>query len=359
MRSRLITSAEAACETIREGRRFTIWGSGSKGSLRAPAEEAQPLDIRRMAGMVEYDPGEFTFTARAGTPLSEIVSTLAASGQYLPFDPMLTGRGATLGGCIASGLSGPGRYRYGGVRDFIIGVRFVDGGGRLIRGGGKVVKNAAGFDFPKLMVGACGRLGLLTEATFKVFPKPQATLTAMVKLPLITKAVQVVSQLSRLPLDLDALELMPPGEIVLRIAGDAEALPARLESIRKATGLPWGKLSEKAAAEMWQALTQMEWVEGFTSRVRVPLTPDRVMALDGFLDPYDVTRLYSVGCNLAWIAWPPTLKIELLHQQLTRLKLSGQQLDGLPVRLGINRAQTVENIIKQALDPEMKFGPLP
>lgn len=359
MRSRAITSAAAACELVREGGRLTIWGSGSKGSLRAPAEGAQPIDVRRMAGMVEYDPGEFTFTAQAGTALKDIVSTLSRSGQYLPFDPMLTDRGATLGGCIASGLSGPGRFRYGGVRDFIIGITFVDGLGRLIHGGGKVVKNVAGFDFPKLMVGACGRLGLITEATFKVFPKPEATLTAMVQVPLLTKAVQTVSLLSRLPLDLDALELMPPGEIVLRIAGQAEALPDRLESIRAATGLPWRKLTDRAAAEMWQTLVQMEWVDGFTSRVRVPLVPDRVVELDAFLDTYGVSRLYSVGCNLAWIAWPPTLKIELLNQQLTRLKLTGLQLDGLPVRLGLNRAAVVEEIVKKALDPDMKFGPLP
>ena len=359
MRSRSISSAEAACEAVREGPRFTLWGSGSKGSLRAPAEDAVPLDMRRLSGMVEYEPGDFTFTAKAGTPLKDIAATLEQAGQYLPFDPMLTQRGATLGGCIASGLSGPGRFRYGGVRDFIVGVQFVDGLGRLIKGGGKVLKNVAGFDFPKLMVGACGRLGLITEATFKVFPKPQATLTAMVKLSLLTKAVQTVSQLSRLPLDLDALELMPPGEVVLRIAGQAEALPARLEAIRQMTGLAWRKLSDPAAADMWQSLVQMEWVDAFTTRVRVPLTPDRVVELDATLDPYGVSRLYSVGCNLAWIAWPPTLKIELLDQQLTRLKLGGLQLDGLPARLGLNRAAAVEKIVKQALDPEMKFGPLP
>lgn len=359
MRSYAVPSAEAACDLIGKGGRFTIWGSGSKGSLRAPAEGAVPLDIRRMAGMVEYDPGEYTFTARAGTMLKDIIATLDQAGQYLPFDPMQAGRGATLGGCIASGVSGPGRFRYGGVRDFIIGIRFIDGHGRLIHGGGKVVKNAAGFDFPKLMVGACGRLGLITEATFKVFPKPQATLTAMVQVPLLTKAVQTVSLLSRLPLDLDALELMPPGEIVLRIAGHAEALPGRLDALRAATGLPWRKLSDRAAGEMWQSLVQMEWVDGFTSRVRVPIVPDRVVELDAFLEQHEVSRLYSVGCNLAWIAWPPTLKIDLLHQLLVRLRLGGQQLDGLPVRLGLNRATAVEEIVKQALDPEMKFGPLP
>ena len=105
---------------------------------------------------------------------------LAEHGQYLPFDPPLAAAGATLGGTVAAGLSGPGRYRYGGVRDFVLGVRFVDGMGNLVRGGGKVVKNAAGFDFPKLMVGSLGRLGVLAELSFKVFPQPPAFATLAV-----------------------------------------------------------------------------------------------------------------------------------------------------------------------------------
>ena len=104
-------------------------------------------------GVLEYEPSEFTFTALAGTPVRDIAAILAERGQYLPFDPMLVGAGSTLGGTVASGLSGPGRFRFGGLRDFILGVRFVDGGGRLLRLGGKVVKNSAGFDVPKFFVG--------------------------------------------------------------------------------------------------------------------------------------------------------------------------------------------------------------
>src|SRR5207253_308179 len=130
-----------------------------------------------LRGITEYDPSEFTFTAGAGTPVREIVAALAERGQYLPFDPMLADAGATLGGTVAAGLSGPGRFRFGGLRDFILGVQFVDGEGRVLRMGGKVVKNAAGFDLPKFFVGSVGRFGILTELTFKVFPRPVATRT--------------------------------------------------------------------------------------------------------------------------------------------------------------------------------------
>jgi glycolate oxidase FAD binding subunit len=95
-----------------------------------------------------YEPGEFTFTALAGTPVGEVKQLLAEQGQYLPFDPLLVERGATLGGVVAAGTAGPGRYRYGGVRDLLMGVRFVDGLGRLVGGGGQVVKESAGVDVP-------------------------------------------------------------------------------------------------------------------------------------------------------------------------------------------------------------------
>ena len=163
-------------------------GGGSKPGLSTPGDDVTVLDMSGLRGVVEYEPNEFVFTALAGTPVAEVVAMLAEHGQYLPFDPPFAAAGATLGGAVASGLSGPGRYRYGGVRDFVIGVRFVDGLGQLVRGGGKVVKNAAGFDLPKLMVGSLGRLGALVELSFKVFPKPPAFATLRVDYPSLAAA---------------------------------------------------------------------------------------------------------------------------------------------------------------------------
>ncbi|MBI4768870.1 MAG: FAD-binding protein, partial [Chloroflexi bacterium] len=150
-------------DAVRSLPRLLPRGGGSKPALSIPPEGVAALDLSGLTGLLEYDPAEFTFTALAGTPLSEVLAALSANGQYLPFDPPFAARGATLGGAVAAGLSGPGRYRYGGVRDFILGVRLVDGNGDLVRGGGKVVKNAAGFDIPKLMVGSLGQLGRSEE----------------------------------------------------------------------------------------------------------------------------------------------------------------------------------------------------
>lgn len=157
-------------ERLRESGRLHPQGGRSKPALAA-TDEADALELGQCQGVLEYEPSEFTFTALAGTPVAEVVALLVEHGQYLPFDPMLVSRGATLGGTIAANSAGPGRYRYGGIRDFLIGVRFADGRGNLVQGGGKVVKNAAGFDFPKFFVGSLGRFGVLLEVTFKVFPQ--------------------------------------------------------------------------------------------------------------------------------------------------------------------------------------------
>jgi glycolate oxidase FAD binding subunit len=121
-----ITETQAA---ICAHEQLVVRGGGTKPALSTAGDGAVVLATHRLAGIVEYAPGEFVFTARTGTWLQEIAAVLSKHGQYLPFDPPLAAAGATLGGTIAAGLSGSGRQRYGGVRDFLIGVRFVDGTG--------------------------------------------------------------------------------------------------------------------------------------------------------------------------------------------------------------------------------------
>ena len=138
---------------------------------------------------------------------------------------MLVEAGSTIGGVVASGLSGPGRFRYGGVRDFILGVRLVDGAGRLLRLGGKVVKNAAGFDVPKFLVGSLGRFGALGEVTFKVFPKPAATLTLRLHAVNADEATRVLTGAANSRFEFDALDVPPGGpQVLARLAGPPEAL---------------------------------------------------------------------------------------------------------------------------------------
>ncbi len=197
-----IAEVQAAVRAAPPGARILARGRGTKRPLSTPPDGAVVLDISGLSGIIEYEPGEFTFTALAGTPIAEIAAALAGHGQFLPFDPPLADAGATLGGTVAAGLSGPGRYRYGGVRDFILGIRYVDGAGEVVRTGGKVVKNAAGFDISKLMAGSLGSLGVLVELTFKVFPKPEAYATLRVPHPTLDAALATLHRLTGSQMDL-------------------------------------------------------------------------------------------------------------------------------------------------------------
>ena len=130
------TTIDGVQQSVCAAARILPRGGGTKPVLSTPPEGVTALELSGLRGVTEYEPEEFTFTALAGTPLAEVNQILAEHGQYLPFDPPLVERGATLGGTVASGLSGPGRYQYGGVRDFLLGARYVDGEGNLIYGGG-------------------------------------------------------------------------------------------------------------------------------------------------------------------------------------------------------------------------------
>lgn len=134
--SHVIADADVLADAVASSARVLPVAGGTKPALSTAPHGVVALDVGGLRGIVDYDPAELTLTARASTPLSEIAAVLARHGQYLPFDPPLAAAGATLGGTVAAGVGGPGAYRYGGVRDFVLGVRFVDGAGRLARAGG-------------------------------------------------------------------------------------------------------------------------------------------------------------------------------------------------------------------------------
>jgi glycolate oxidase FAD binding subunit len=157
-----------------------IVGSGTKNFYgRTPLGESLSLAGHR--GIVSYEPTELVVTARAGTPLSEIEDTLGASNQMLAFEPPHFGEPATLGGTIACGFSGPGRPYRGAARDFVLGATIINGKGEILSFGGQVMKNVAGYDVSRLMVGALGTLGVLLDVSLKVLPKPDAECTLAFK----------------------------------------------------------------------------------------------------------------------------------------------------------------------------------
>jgi glycolate oxidase FAD binding subunit len=170
-------SADASARLIEQVQRaladrtpLFIRGGNSKAFL-GRAVDGEAIDTRSHRGIVSYDPSELVMTARAGTSVSEINAVLDAAGQVLPCEPPAFGDAATIGGCVASGLSGPRRPWSGSVRDFVLGCRVITGQGKHLRFGGEVMKNVAGYDASRLLAGSFGCLGLITEVSLKVLPK--------------------------------------------------------------------------------------------------------------------------------------------------------------------------------------------
>lgn len=192
-----------------------IQGGNSKAMLGRPVC-AEVLDTRQHRGIVSYDPTELVLTTRAGTPLVEIEAALNEAGQFLPFEPPHLGPGATLGGMVATGLSGPRRPWAGSVRDYVLGTRVITGQGKLLRFGGEVMKNVAGYDLSRLMTGSFGCLGLLTEVSLKVLPKPRQCLSVRLAMD-VRQALAELAEWGQQPIPISAA------------CHDGEALHLRLE----------------------------------------------------------------------------------------------------------------------------------
>ncbi|MHB0919313.1 MAG: glycolate oxidase subunit GlcE [Thiobacillus sp.] len=226
-----------------EGSPLIIQGGGSK-TFYGNADEGEVLSTRALAGVVEYQPKELVLTARAGTPLAEIETLLAEQHQMLAFEPPHFGGPATLGGCIAAGLSGPRRPYAGSARDFVLGVRMIDGTGQPLRFGGQVIKNVAGYDVSRLMVGALGTLGLITEVSLKVLPKPAAETTLQFELG-EAAAILKMNQWAGQPLPLSATS-WHTGLLTVRLSGAASAVHAAQAKL--------GGEALNDAAAFWQRL---------------------------------------------------------------------------------------------------------
>lgn len=210
-------------DAVAQKKRLSIRGGGSK-QFYGNAVEAETLEMAEYAGVVDYQPRELTLTARAGTRLDVIEALLAKNNQMLPFEPPHYGPGATLGGCVAAGLSGPRRPYAGAVRDAVLGIKMMDGRGQVLRFGGQVIKNVAGYDVSRLAVGSMGTLGLLLEVSVKVLPCPESERTLMREMT-AEQAVETMNRWAASPLPLSA-SLWRAGHLYVRLSGTASAVDA-------------------------------------------------------------------------------------------------------------------------------------
>jgi len=213
-----------------------IRGAGSKdfyGGMLA----GEVLDVAGYRGIVAYEPTELYVTAKCGTPLAELEAVLAEKGQMLAFEPpQFSGAsvgsagassgsaGATVGGCVAAGLAGPRRQQAGAVRDFVLGIKLIDGTGQVLDFGGQVMKNVAGYDVSRLLAGSLGTLGLLAEVTLKVLPKPPAEQTLVFAMSEV-EAIARLNEWGGQPLPISA-SFWHDGQLWLRLAGARAAVAA-------------------------------------------------------------------------------------------------------------------------------------
>ena len=222
------TLQQQVIDAAAEGRPLQIIGSGSKDFL-GRATHGEPLSISEHRGITHYEPVELVLTARAGTPLKELETALAAEGQMLPFEPPHFGDNATLGGTVAAGLSGPRRPFAGAVRDHVLGCTLLNGKGELLHFGGEVMKNVAGYDVSRLMSGAMGTLGVLLEVSIKVLPRPAEELT-LAQPCNFDRAIALMNNWSARPLPLSAA-CCDGKTLTLRLSGAGTAVNTAKASI--------------------------------------------------------------------------------------------------------------------------------
>lgn len=210
------------------------------------------LDISSYHGIVSYEPSELVLTACAGTLLSEVEQTLDEQGQMLAFEPPRFGGAGTLGGCIASGMSGPRRMAVGALSDFVLGTKLLDANGNILRFGGEVMKNVAGYDISRLLAGSLGILGALVEVSIKVVPKPQFEATQVLAAT-EQQALDFCQQWRSRPLPLSATGWIAgddgvSGHLYVRLSGNRSAV---LQGVRTLGG---ETMPDEAGVAFWRSL---------------------------------------------------------------------------------------------------------
>lgn len=349
------TDLAGVVAAVRRHPRLIPIGAGTKPGLVPPGIPRLPLHALR--GVTAYEPAEFVLTALAGTPLREIDDVLARHGQCLPFDAPLAAAGATLGGTVAAGLNGPAKLRRGGVRDSVLGLTFVDGTGQALTVGARVVKNVAGFDLPKFLVGSLGRLGVLTEITLKVAPRPAATRTIELGLSTGHTFPALLAQLARHPAEPEAIEARPAeGRVWVRVAGPESAVEALAAAVVAVA--PGRILPPAEATAWWEDLAAMRWARPEGICLKVPVCLTRLPAWLDLLAGVPGAQLHvGAAGDVLWIDLPA-------NDRHTRDRLAAAGAASLlwrgtgPAVAGAPPAPAIAHAVKSVLDPQHRFPAL-
>lgn len=285
---------------------LAICGGGTRGFDGT----GERLSTRSLTGIELYEPGALTMVARAGTPVAEIEALLAESGQRLAFEVMdhrgllSTAGEPTIGGVFAANISGPRRIQCGAARDFLLGVRFVDGMGQVVKNGGRVMKNVTGYDLVKLMAGAHGTLGGLSEVSFKVLPIPEAEATVQVADVDLSVAVQVMSAALGSPYDVTGAGYDPDTLAAhIRVEGFAGSVEYRAGRLRAELARFGETDLVERSADLWRGIRDVSAFHGREGDVwRISVKPSDAVALADQLQA-DALQ-FDWGGGLIWALVP-------------------------------------------------------
>lgn len=312
--------AETVDEAAAKHTTLRVAGGGTR-SIGNPVQAEAALQTGSLSGITLYEPGALTIVARAGTRLCDLEETLAGENQQLPFEPpdyagLFEAKGkSTIGGVVATGASGPRRLQAGGARDSLIGVRFVSGEGKIIKNGGRVMKNVTGYDLVKLMCGSHGTLGVLTEVSFKVLPKPELTGAVLVEGLDDAAAISLLARAVSSPFDVSGAAHATRGldgepVTMIRVEGFEQSIRYRTEKLKEllAPHLPPKaqlvvELDRKRTAAGWRWVRNLEAFHGTSGAVwRISVKPgDGPRVAAAIRDSLSVETLYDWAGGLLWV----------------------------------------------------------
>lgn len=306
-------------EASEKGTLLSVSGRGTKAEMGRPNQTDASISSAAMSGVTLYEPAEMVIAAHSGTPVSEVVRTLAAKGQQLPFEPMdyrplLGSKGEpTIGAVAAMNISGPRRIMAGAARDSLIGVRFVNGRGEVVKSGGRVMKNVTGLDLVKLMAGSWGTLGFLTEVTFKVLPKQERMATLVLRGLDDQQAIDALSQALGSPFDITGAAHIPSKDrqgasTLIRLEGFSVSVDYRLNELKRLLKrVTFMDILEGRGAEaLWQSVRDATIFNDMDRAIwRVSTAPARGPDFAAHVArSLEAQWFYDWGGGLIWIATP-------------------------------------------------------
>lgn len=372
-------------EAAQTGTSFEIISSGTKRNLGRPLTANSILDMSAIAGVVDYKPEELVLTAKAGTKLAEIEMLLARHNQILGFEPCdwgpLFGAPAgmpTIAGVVAADVCGPRRVKSGSVRDHVIGCRFINGYGEIIKAGGPVIKNVTGFDIPKLMCGAFGTLGVLTEVTLRVQPRGQRSATLILCDHPAGEGLRALILAAQTPADATALAYIPApaidlvespkrgsrGDALIRVEGTPAAIAEKIGLLRAKFGdAEIAVLSDDETGMLFRKIGDGSLFGPGTDLWRLCVPPS--CAANAIAEAEAQLWCADWGGGLLWLQLPASAEIEQRLRRITAefgghatlFRASTEARNAidvfepeLPVRVNLTKA------VKQAFDPERVFN---